>query len=90
MVEPFVCSRCGVACVQNRHSRWFHIDGYPVDMPTHDPEPVALADYRRREQESQGFVTLRQAASDMLTHHVAGHPEGQCLFAQQLRETLSR
>lgn len=85
----FVCEECGISCVKNRLDRWFHTDSIPANIDFHDPVVITISAWRQK-QATPGFVSLADAARDMLTHHVAGHPESSCAFAKQLREALSR
>lgn len=84
----WVCSSDGVPVVQNRTGRWFHVDSLPESAEPHDPLALSVKAWMEQQRAVPAFVSLRDAATDMLTHHVTGHPESQCPFAKQLREAL--
>ena len=77
-----ICTVCSVSVARNRLGKWVHTDDIPKNFEPHDAIGGEVAATR------DDFVSLRQAATDMLHHHTAGHPEGQCAFAQQLRVAL--
>lgn len=87
----FVCLDDGVPVVKNKLDRWFHVDAIPQEMDFHEPVVGTLDAFRRAYAEtSSSFIPLKDAARDMLNHHVVGHPESECRFAQNLREAVNR
>lgn len=80
-----VCAIDGVPVGKSRSGLLVHLDELPENAEPHDAVPVT------REQWASGQsprAVLRQAAQDMLVHHVGGHPEADCQFAQNLREAI--
>lgn len=82
-----VCATCGAATGESRSGRTVHIEGIPKGYPEHDVEATVTA----QEWQTQSFAAtdLKGAAQDMLAHHITGHPEADCAFAQNLRRALS-
>jgi len=86
-IEEWVCDVDGVPVTLNRREVLVHTDTLPPNTPDHTIFAV-----KRYERESRvpEFITVKDAARDMLAHHVVGHPESECKFAQNLREALDR
>jgi hypothetical protein len=76
-----LCGVCGVTVAEARNGRVIHLDAIPKGYPPHDVEPVDAAPV-------DSATRLRGAAEDMLIHHISGHPESDCAFAQNLRRAL--
>lgn len=80
-----VCFTCGVEVALAKSGRWVHTDAIPPTSSDHDAQPVTSAEFAVADS---SFVTLRQAAADMLVHHSSGHPKADCVFAQNLEKAL--
>jgi hypothetical protein len=80
-----VCGTCGVEIAEARNGHLVHIDNIPRGFDIFH-EVTALPEEEWRTL--RGRPSLKGAAEDMLVHHVTGHPESDCAFAQNLRRAL--
>jgi hypothetical protein len=80
------CAVDGVEVAEARGGRWLHIDELPEDTPEHDVSVVVDGDdYNRAIIQRQ---SVRLAATEMLRHHGALHPDSTCEWANNLRTAL--
>lgn len=79
------CGHDGVPVAVARSGRLIHLDELPQDMPEHEIIPIADGEF---EVAVVRKIALREAASDMLSHHAALHPESDCEWARNLRLAL--
>ena len=83
--DVVVCGLCGVPIAQSRSGRWVHTDALPEKTPEHDAEPMEEKQFHSNVAE---FMSLHDAAVDMLAHHGQLHPESDCEWALRLRRAL--
>jgi hypothetical protein len=81
-----VCAVCGAEVVQNRTSRWVHIQEIPEGIdPEHVADPIDRADYEAK-------VTARQNLTDalltLLRHHDVLCPDPACEWRKVARRAL--
>jgi Zn-finger nucleic acid-binding protein len=81
-----VCAVDGVPLSQIWRGIWVHLGELDKDIdPEHEAQPVPEEVYR---DQHLGMTFLRQAASDMIRHHGAIHPDSACEFTIRLRAAL--
>lgn len=80
------CDICGVEVAESRSGKLVHVDAIPKGYEDHEVEIVVPAEELRARQLAAS--DLKGAAQDMLAHHITGHPEADCAFAQNLRRAL--
>jgi RNA polymerase subunit RPABC4/transcription elongation factor Spt4 len=80
-----ICRICQVPCTENWRGVYVHTDEVPKNIEPHAADPIAKRDYV---ESTGGFISIRDAAQDMLDHHNSLHPEAGCQWAKNLKDAL--
>lgn len=81
-----VCTTCGVAIgLSGDGSCWWHLDGYPEDVPNHDAEPVEESVYQKKQE---AFTDTRILVEELIRHHTTFHPMSDCNFSTRVLAAL--
>lgn len=90
MVSPLspVCLLDGVPLAMSRSGVLVHVGEIPRDVdPDHVPQPVTDEEWITH---CYARVVLKAAVEDMLAHHAALHPAGDCPWAAKLQDAVRK